>query len=384
MRSVGIIAEYNPFHNGHIYQIDKIREQLNPDCIVCVMSGDFVQRGEPALIDKYSRAYSALSNGIDLVIELPAAYAVSSAETFAYGGVSLLEALSCEYVCFGSECGDLCRLSDAADILAHENDSFKELLAEALRKGLSFPAARAAALPEYADILDKPNNLLGIEYIKAIKRHSYNIKPYTITRAGNGYHDDSISTEYPSAKGIRCAIAQNDLQSVRFSVPAETFSSLNNTLILDDFSFLINYKIMEILERKDTFSQYSDISEALSNKIADIFCPNLSVTELIAKMKSRDLTYTRISRALIHILLNIQNTDENPPLYARILGFTKKGQDYLSSIKKDCPVPLITKPADYKEYLQKDIFASGIYNMAVYNKYKTVITDDYRHPVIRL
>ena len=239
MKTIGIIAEYNPFHNGHAYQIAELKRKTNADFVVIAMSGDFVQRGAPAIIDKYCRAEMALLCGADLVIELPAVWAVSSAEDFAMAGVTLFDKMGCiDGICFGAESDQLPQLKSIAGVLAEEPDIYRSALSSYLKKGLAFPAARAAALSDYfkstgmnflISILDTPNNILAVEYLKALKRRNSAMTPILIPRAGSGYHDTTINTPTASASAIRAAVSNvtpSDDHTFHFS-SADYFSSLH-------------------------------------------------------------------------------------------------------------------------------------------------------------
>lgn len=394
MKSVGIIVEYNPFHNGHMYQIDKIRNMYPDCCIVAVMSGNFVQRGEPAVIDKYTRAQMAVMAGVNLVIELPCIYSLASAETFAKGGVSILSALGVDYICFGSEYGELDYLQKIATILCNEPKEYKEELGNNLKKGLSFPAARQKAvayvMQEDCDALSKPNNILAIEYLKAIIKNNYNIIPITILRTGSGYNDMSLpdsTNTFASASAIRKELLASNTASCYSDFIPECLRPVYKNVLqysapicLDDFSDLIIYKLLSDIQNNTDFSSYFSVSESLSNKLYKNVQYGMSATKLIESLKSKELTYSSISRALCNILLDNYN-DSKKDIYVKILGFDTTGQKYLSDYKKNCPVPLITKPALYKNILAKDAYASDIYNHIVYSKYNVLLKSDYTHNI---
>lgn len=425
MRTVGLITEYNPFHKGHQYHIEQARRITGADAVVVVMSGNFVQRGEPAIVDKYTRTRMALACGADLVMELPTLYATASAEYFAYGAVQLLTLLGVDCLCFGSECNNLEAMSALADILSSEPEEFQVLLREQLAFGLSFPKARAAALTAItgaSDLLPAPNNLLGIEYLKALKKLHSKVVPYTIQRIGMAYSDcnlassDRTPTEtFASASALRTLLSEQSGHVFKASdsktaaanesastaaeqlaayIPAAALPHLQSALaqsvpvFADDLSALLCYKLYSIIhEDSALLLNYMDVSEPLANKLCKIIDGEHfqgTFTELIHKLKSRDFTYSRISRALLHILLDIK-LDSYTCLtpYARILGFNAKGQAFLSDCRKTCPIPLITKVADDADLLKHDIYAADIYNQVVYAKSGIVLPNDYIHGVIR-
>jgi predicted nucleotidyltransferase len=393
MISAGIVAEYNPIHKGHIYHMQRIRKITDAQCVVVIMSGDFVQRGEPAILDKYTRAECALADGADLVLELPCRYALSSAEQFAAGAVRILSALGTDYLGFGSECGDMNLLTKTASVLADESTEFHTALSGYLCAGLSFPAARMKAMeqiiPEAKEILHTPNNILAIEYIKEIRRGHHTIRPVTIAREGTGYNDIStIQNEFASACALRKTLEGGKLEDIRGFVSEHTFEILQKTyqktfpIFTDDFSTVLYYRLSILLQENKKLTDFTDVSESLSNRIANMQKTRITFTEFAAKLKSRDMTYSRIMRSLMHILLN-HKKESAANDYVRILGFNETGRAFLSNLRKTCTLPIITKPADYKDLLTDDIFASALYNQIVYEKYGTVIADDFRHKIIR-
>lgn len=415
MKAVGLVTEYNPLHNGHIYHIRQSMELTNADICIAVMSGNFVQRGEPAIIDKYSRCQAAIDSGINLLVELPSYYALSSAEIFADGAVKTLAALGVNSIVFGSECGDMSLLKKIAKLLVSEPENYKKLLKKNLSTGQTFPRARQTALEQIMEqsfdtLLSSPNNILGIEYLKAILKRNTKITPYTLLRKGAGYHELKVDTKktFSSAAAIREKIRQqtdknfSDANCELFDnvIPDSMKNVLLNRLqvsapvFLDDFTPLLNYKLLEICSEcyqdknpiAKKLSTYADITIELGSRIAACFTGTDTFSELILKIKSRQYTYSRIARCLMHILLNIKKTSavryeaEQAP-YIRILGFDKKGQKYLSSLKKNCDVLIITKTADYKELLIDDIYCASLYNQVVFQKYGYQLKDEFRHGV---
>ena len=396
MKVVGLIAEYNPFHNGHQFHIEQAKMLTGADYAVVVMSGDFVQRGEPAIMPKHLRAKSALHCGADLVIELPVSYATGSAEQFAFGAVSMLEKLGIiDTVCFGSECGDIAILSDIAGILTNESDEYKSSLQKHLRTGVSFPVAREMAIKElfpdknYDQILGQPNNILGIEYIKALFKSNSNIKPYTITRKGSSYHDNALSQTFSSATAIRLAIDTEELKHIHFQIPAATFDMMQKEykksfpIYPNDFSLLLKYRLLN--ETKESLCDYADVSEELANRIVNRRNEFIAFEQFCELLKTKELTYARISRALIHILLKCKKNDISDISYARVLGFRTDSTEVMSEIKKCGRISLVTKLANFKHpLLERDIYASYIYQSVVTEKFKTSFQNEYEHPLVRI
>ena len=320
MKITGLITEYNPFHNGHQYHIEKAKKLTKADKVVVVMSGNFVQRGAPALLPKHLRAKMALKSGADLVIELPVFYACASAEYFAYGAVSLLHALRCvDSICFGSECGDLTLLQKAADIMAEEPDAYKHSLQSYLRDGYRFPLARQKAFQDFtkeegiASILEQPNNILGIEYLKALSRLNSSIQPFAISRIGSGYHETDLHKIYSSASAIRKTVSTTkELESLSGHVPDSALTLLKENyqvrfpVFLNDFSLLLKYRLLS--ETADTLTQYLDVSVELANRIIRCRSQFRSFEQFCHLLNTKESTYARVSRALMHIL-QIQKDD---------------------------------------------------------------------------
>ncbi|MDF2589855.1 MAG: hypothetical protein K0S41_3696 [Anaerocolumna sp.] len=411
MKVVGLITEYNPFHNGHKFHIDEAKRITGADYVIVVMSGNFVQRGAPALIDKYSRTKMALHCGADLVFELPVCYSVSSAEFFALGSVSLLDKLGIvDEICFGSECGDIKILTQIAKILIHEPSEYKLILNEQLKKGLTYPTARMETMKTlYPDIdesiLSSPNNILGIEYIKALLHLGSSIKPVTITRKLAGYHDKDLTKitgpTISSATAIRKSLrSSSELGSLKNHVPDSVYKILKNKykktfpINEEDFSLLLNYKLMQ--ETENSLQKYVDITKDLANRIESMKTIGSTFSSFSLNIKSKQWTLTRINRVFMHILLNIytDNFDlynqSNYTQYARILGFKKSSSSLLRLIANKEGIPVITKLADAKNSLSpiglsmlvEDIFAAHLYNQVVFNKYGTILKDEYSNGVV--
>jgi predicted nucleotidyltransferase len=397
MKVAAIIAEYNPFHNGHLYQINTVREQLGADYVIIIMSGDFMQRGIPALMDKYARCEMALSCGADLVFELPSYFALGSAEYFAKGAVSLIDKLGVvDFVHFGSECGEISVLEKCAHIIADEPLEYKAALNKYLKEGSSYPAARGLAMRKiFADdedfdidnIFSSPNNILALEYIKALIQRKSIVKTATLARKGEGYSSENIGTDnFASANAIRTAIGNYgfDMADIRAHMPEKSFEILtrysetdNSFLYMDDFSQILLYKLIQLGNRKDSFAEFYDVGKQLSNTIYNNIMGFTCFSEFALECKSKNLTYTRISRSLLHILLDMTQEDadllkvNDYSQYARLLGFTARGRELLKSIKSNSSIPIITKPVNALRQpynnspalisLKKDIYAANIY-----------------------
>ena len=403
MKIVGLITEYNPFHAGHLYHMQQARELTGADYCVVLMSGSFVQRGEPAIFDKYLRTKTALLAGADLVLEIPAAFSTASAHEFAAYGVALLSAIGVDAVVFGSECGQIEILKQAAYALNHESAEFQERLRKGLKAGLTYPQARAKALEmedTRASVLSSPNNILGIEYLRAAEDLHSPMEFYTISRKGSGYHEDTLAdANFPSASAIRGIIRNSlskdkDLLDILAShLPAVTHPAYTGAVpvFVDDFSELLN---AAVLQMQATFS-IADLSPELAARLAKPPYFPLSFEERIQALKTRQLTYTRVSRALLHLVLGMREedisrwTDEGYALYARILGFRRQSSPLLSCLHKKSSIPLITKMADAAQnlspsalaLLEQEVYASHLYQ-TVRMKRSGVFQNEYTEGLV--
>lgn len=413
MKTVGLITEYNPFHNGHAYHIEKAKMLTGADRVIVVMSGDFVQRGAPAVMPKHLRAESALLSGASLIIELPVCFATGSAEYFAQGSISLLNQLGCiDSICFGSECGDLHLLKEIAQILADEPIEYQTALKQALKEGASFPAARQEALniysDKYSEILASPNNILGIEYLKALAKIHSKMEPFTIKRIGSGYHDMDINGQFSSATAIRSDIYQlADVNSSSESLPlthiqTQVPSSCHELMKknyqtrypvkADDFSLLLKAKLL--CETAGSLSHYLDMSPELANRILRLRNDYLSFEQFCDLLKTKELTRSRISRSFIHVLLGITNdwltAMKAPAPYARILGFRRDHADLLGILKRTSDIPLITSPArtvladTAYQMLELDIYASDLYESVITDLYGTPFHNELTKQIIKI
>ncbi len=417
----GIIAEYNPFHKGHGYQIEKIRELTADRYVLVIMSGDFVQRGAPAIFDKYARTRMALLGGADAVLELPSCWACGSAEYFARGAVGILDALACvDHLCFGSESGDAAACQKLGRVLAREPEEFQNFLRSFLKEGLSFPAARKKALtvylenhpsenvrsqiniPEMLNLLDSPNNLLGIEYCKALSRLNSQIAPVTLKREGAGYHEKEISRSMPSATALRRALIGAEGKNFSLSrllshtqpdsVAAftEELLSSQRPVTEEDFSLLLKYQLL--LRSPEELAHFADVSLDLARRIGREQNRFVSFSQFASLLKTREMTYTRISRVLLHILLEIAQEDlAGTPGYVRLLGFRKESSPLLRRLQDNSRIPVITKAADYRKLIpenqwrgfEKDLFCADLYESVKTEKsQKPFVSDLQKAPVI--
>ena len=435
MKVTGIIAEYNPFHKGHKYQIDYCKKKLNSDYVIVAMSGDYVQRGTPALLPKHVRAEMALRCGADLVLEMPVSVSTASAEAFAMGGVSMLDGLHIvDSLCFGSEYGEVSALMELAEILVEEPEEYRQLLKEFLSNGLSFPSARCQALTEYfknphnftgddfdgvltpllnqiVQILNSPNNILGIEYCKALLRLKSNIKPVTLKRQGMGYHETLAETDgsdrfsctdgntFASASAIRellkATLTPETISRIASQVPDEISlllaSSLqrNGFLTEDALDPLLSYCILK--ENADSFCSYLDVSRDLAERIMNRSNELNGFLQAASFLKTKELTQSRIQRALLHIILGIREVPATVP-YARVLGFRRESSTLLKEIKDSSSIPLITKLADAnslldesgRSFLYETVFSSNLYEKLLCQKSSRNFVHEYQKQIVIL
>lgn len=414
MKAVGLVTEYNPFHNGHLYHLNKAMELTGADISVAVMSGDFVQRGEPAVLDKYTRTSMALNSGVNLVVELPVNYAVSSAESFAAGALKILDYIKADSIAFGSESGDIERLSKLAHILCDNEDTLYKEISKYTANGISYAAARQKVVEKLTDkdtaaMLTSSNNILAVEYLKAIIKNNYVIKPYTVQRQGDSYNDTDIRSEYASATALRENLKADNISEYIPVKAGLILSSNTNYIYPDDITEVLFTRLLDILFAsnydKNVFienvMQYPDVSKEIAGRLYKSAMDMITRTvpqrseskdnwafsfgSLCEHIKTKEVPLSRIKRALVRITLGLDKKHmekyANEP-YIRVLGFDKKGQEYLSYIRKTVEVPLITKTADYKEMLLDDIHAANIYNMIVAGKYGVKELGDFvRGPV---
>lgn len=416
MKAVGLVTEYNPFHNGHLYHLNKAMELTGADISVAVMSGDFVQRGELAVLDKYTRASMALNSGVNLVVELPVNYAVSSAESFAAGALKVLDYIKADSIAFGSESGNIERLSKLAHILCDNEDTLYKEISKYTANGISYAAARQKVVEKLTDkdtasMLTSSNNILAVEYLKAIIKNNYAIKPYTIKRQGDDYNDTDIRSDYASATALRGNLKADNISKYIPVKAGLILSSNTNYIYSDDITEALFTRLLDILFAssydKNVFIEnvmkYPDVNKEIAGRLYKSAMDMITRTvphragskdneafsfgSLCEHIKTKEVPLSRIKRALVRITLGLDKKHmekySNAP-YIRVLGFDKKGQEYLSYIRKTVEVPLITKTADYKEMLLDDIHAANIYNMIVAGKYGVKEQGDYVKSPIRV
>lgn len=397
MKTAAIICEYNPFHNGHLYQINKIKEQLDAENIICLMSPDFVQRGEPAVVNKHIRSSFALEAGASVVLSMPVSIATASAELFAYSSVSMLNRLgTVNYLVFGAECDSLDTLTNVANELLTKASIDSPEIKVLLKEGYTYARARSTIMPQYDEILSKPNNILAIEYIKALLQLKSDIKPVLIKREGSGYNDSSIpeGSSFASATALRAAILNDEKETVKIHVPSYVYDRLSTEPIanLNDLSDMLLYKLLS----EDSYSDYFEISGDLSDKIKKNLCNYHSFEQFIDLLKSKDLTRARISRGLLHILLNIKGTiTERKALidnisHIRMLSLNRQASSFIKETAKCGSIRLISSVTDNesgfnnsdKILFSEDLFASRLYSSVIAANNNLSAIHDYSRPII--
>jgi predicted nucleotidyltransferase len=423
MKITGIITEYNPFHNGHLYHLKQSKKITNSNYVICILNGNFVQRGRPALIDKWTKTKMALKNGVDLVIELPLIYGIRSAEYFATGSIKILNNIKLiDNIVFGSEIGKIKPLQIIADILLNEPQNFKNKLKYYLSQGLCYPEAREKALIYYCNqqeykyslsknlikqTISEPNNILGIEYIKALKKTNSSIQAMTIKRTHSNYHLPDLH-QFASATAIRKLIYQknNSYFQIKKYVPETTWKILKNSFSKGKIPIKKHHFYLMILNKIrqmniSNLQKFAEINNGLENTIYKAAFNSGTGKQLINNIKSKTFTQTRIERNLLHIFFNLtskqfQKMNNNGPQYIRILGFNKNREKLLSLIKNNSTLPIITQPADYlksiaknyksplKQQLKYDILASDIYTLLYPESKKRQGHQDFYQPIIKI
>ena len=405
---LGVIAEYNPFHNGHLHHLNESKNITNSDYCIAIMSGNFTQRGEVSIVDKWEKAKMAIANGVDLVIELPTLYAISSAENFASGAIKILNSLGIvDFISFGSESKDITLLDDIANVLAFEPAQYKTLLSHELSRGESYPKARENAVLMYlndirrfANVLSSPNNILGIEYLKALKRLKSDIQPLTLKRKGSNYNDITIpsGSRYASATAIRnLCQSTDDITPIQRFVPEATFDILEENIkrgtFVKDLS-IFDKQIIYTLRKMSTdeIANLPDVSEGLEFAFKNAANQCNSVVELLSIINTKRYTKTRLQRILLYALLGITKKDmeisvSTPTPYIRVLGFNDKGQELISQItKQNKKLEIITSVKKFidkkpnnnmKLLMDKDIWATDVYTLGF--EYESKANLDYTH-----
>lgn len=408
MSVAGIISEYNPFHEGHKYHIQRVREMTGADTVAVIMSGDFVQRGGPAVVDKYIRTEMALLGGADLVFELPVRYAVSGAQDFAWGGITALESLSfVDYYCFGCESGDIGALESAAHFFASgEEPEYRVRLAGELRSGISYPAARERAYEEACvkggsqeacvqgssqegavhTLLSSPNNILAIEYIRAAKQMGSRMEPAAVRRQGMGYHESGGCEDgYLSATAVRANMKSGDFSGI----PPEAKEVLQRAgcfLDAEDFWQMCMYALFR---RRDRLEEVKDLSPQLANRFRDCLYGAVSFDDFINRCKTKNITMSRIRRCVFQTLLGVGKTEERERKlpYLRLLGMRRGAEMYLKQVRETVIVSRLARDrkqlgAEASEKLDQDIFASDIYRSAVMSVSGVYMPDEFKRPLI--
>lgn len=436
MKTIGIITEYNPFHNGHLYHLFKAKEMTEADYVIAIMSGNFLQRGEPAIINKWSRTKMALYAGVDLIIELPFVFSTQDANGFSFGAVKLLDSLQMvDYLCFGCETDNLDTLYSISNFLHIEPRKYKDLIVYNSKKGFEFPKTRSQALCEYhrkfgidglekispldlGKLLKYPNNILALEYIKHLLNLKSKIQPVAIKRIGAGYHQKNITGNISSATSIRNEILNNlrspktDLfmlnDKIKSTIPSSVFPVLERELreergpiTLDSYRQFILATLRKM--PLEDISRIQGVTEGLENRIKEASLKSYTVDQLINSIKTRRYTRTKIQRIILHLMMNLSKKDVKifnrcGPLYARILGFSKKGKTLLRTIKKNSSTPLVSKLSNYlrqtasweninirnrsTKMLNYDILATDIYVLGSKKAENRKARLDFTHKII--
>ena len=375
MKKIGIIAEYNPFHNGHKYQIDKIREKYNDAIIIVCVSSSFTQRGELSILNKWDKVKCALNNGVNIVVELPYIYSTQSSDTFSKYALKILNEFEIDELCFGSEDNNLDNLYKVADTQIN-NNNFDIKVKEHLDNGINYPTALNNALKDLIGIeITKPNDLLGVSYIKEILKNNYQITPFIIKRT-NDYHDKENDSDIVSASNIRKRLINKSNFSSK--VPNDVYEILKNKSINNKYFDFLKYKIIS----ENDLNKYLDVDEGLSTRIKSVINKSNSLEELIQNIKTKRYTYNKISRMLNHILCSFTKEENNIDdiEYIRILGFDQNGKDYLNKIKKNIRVSILNK-YDTKKYktLEIEKRVSDIYSLI----YEDIIADEIKNKPIQ-
>lgn len=369
--TVGIICEYSPFHNGHLYQINKIKELYPNATIICVMSSNFLERGDVSIINKWDKTTIALSYGVDLVIELPFVFSSQSADIFAKGAIGILNELKIDKLVFGTESDNIEELKKAA--LAEKDKNFNKLVKYYLDDGNNYPTSLSKAVYDIAHIhINKPNDLLGLSYIKELNNLNSKIEPVSIKRTNN-FHSKTLDNDIVSATAIRSALKEN--KDVRKYLPKMTYEYLlKENHFIDDYFQLLKYKI---ISEKD-LSIYQTVDEGIEFRIKKVINDCNTLEELIDKLKTKRFTYNKIKRMLIHILCSFTKEEAKQLKidYIRILGFNENGKKYLSSIKKEIKIPLIT---GYSKINSKNLDIENRVNMI----YSSTLSDDKRNELVK-
>jgi predicted nucleotidyltransferase len=401
MKAVGVIVEYNPFHNGHAYHLQAAKETAHADLAVAVMSGNFLQRGEPALVSKWYRTKMALLSGVDIVLELPYQFATQKAETFANGAVSVLDAIGCHSLCFGSESGDISTFQQTVDYMDLHKDCLDKKIKMNIKTGVSFPKALSLSFQSMSSTenllsLDKPNNILGFHYVKALKRQKSSIVPFTIKRKNADYHDEHFATEtIASATSIRKALftSTENNSSIEQYVP-DTTSTLLKEYINEYGNFhewenywsFLRFRLLN--SSPEELREIYEVEEGIENRLIAAALESSNFKKFMEKVKTKRYTWTRLQRICVHILTNTKKVEMSGTLekasYLRLLGMTKRGKEYLNKTKSQFNLPLISKLSAYKENdISLDIKASRVYSFGLAKPYGNILLQqEFKQPPI--
>jgi len=377
MKIIGIIAEYNPFHLGHLYQIKKTKEMFPNSIIIAIISTNFTQRGDISILNKWNKTKICLEHDIDLVLELPTLYATQSSDIFAYAAMKILNEFKIDTLIFGSESNDINKLKELANIQLNNKD-YDNLVKKHLDEGINYPTAMSKALKELSSItVDKPNDLLGLSYIKEIIKNNYNITPISIQRT-NDYHETNVNNNIISANLIRKL--KREEKDITPYIPKYSQKYLYQNISIENAYNLLKYKL---ITDETNLSKYLTVDEGIEHRIIKYINKSSSWNELVTNTKTKRYTYNKINRMLIHILLGITKEDNNKEIYLRILGFNNNGRLYLNKIKKNISIPIYT---NYKENINKvfDIEFKSTYIYSIITNDPSLIKQEFKNkPIIK-
>ncbi|MCA1059278.1 nucleotidyltransferase [Rossellomorea aquimaris] len=401
MRATGVVVEYNPFHNGHLHHLRATRTATGADIVVAVMSGHFLQRGEPALVSKWSRTKMALDAGVDVVIELPYSFATQHAEIFSRGAIALLDQIGCESFCFGSEDGDIEAFSNTLRFIKSNQEQYDQYIREFIQEGMSYPSALADAFKKLGNQesvidLSKPNNILGFHYMEARDLLSSSLKAYTITRESAGYHDEHFaSPSIASATSIRKSIFNTDDQhEISSYLPESSVKELDKYVHefgefhrWENYWTMLQFKLLS--SSKDELRDIYEIEEGIENRMVEYARHSLCFEEFMIKLKTKRYTWTRLQRMLLHILTDTHKEDMRErhvaPGYIRLLGMNERGREFIRMQKKNLSLPLISKlsSADPRS-IKLDVKAAEIYSLGLHDpaSRKKLLTKEWSQPPI--
>ena len=379
MKSVGIICEYNPFHNGHIYHLDKVKELYPNHTIILAMSGNFTQRGDVSIINKWDKTKIALKYGVDIVVEIPYVFATESADKFAYAAVNLLNELGVEAIVFGSETNNVEKLEELANIQLYDK-KYNKLVKEYIDEGINYPTALSKALFDITGKkIDKPNDILALSYIREINKLESDIKPVSIKR-NNDYNSLELNDGMTSASSIRYALYNKE--NIENYIPEETEECLDKPVFNEDYFSLLKYKILT----EDDLSIYQTVDEGIENRLKKYIVSSKTLDEFLLKIKTKRYTYNKLNRMFNHIICNFTKEEAerlNEIEYIRILGFSYKGQDYLNKNKKEIELPIITRFTNDYEMLNIEYRTTCVYATIMDEKDKIkLIESEYKNPPI--